>query len=201
MEYFFTRSSNLQRCMPKCDELVKNIYPKSVYQLRETLFDKLTAFDIKVADGDTLFNIFAVFDFESICVKNSKLFDTETTTCVGKHEPISVSITSNLLKEPIFICNTEPHSLVSAFVNSVESLADKNKLEMNLIFHDIATRIKKKLERVLSAINTKRRQLSNGNEPQERLVVMGDDDEDQINVSTQFLLTQKKTKELSFNNI
>ena len=33
---FFTKSSNL-RHMPKCEELVKNIYPKSVYQLRETL--------------------------------------------------------------------------------------------------------------------------------------------------------------------
>ena len=95
---FFTKSSNLQRHMPKCEELVRNIYPKSVYQLRENLFDKLRAFDIEVADGDTLFNNFAIFHFESICVKNSKLVDTETTTWVGKHEPISVSITSNLLK-------------------------------------------------------------------------------------------------------
>ena len=164
--FFFTRRSNLQRHMLKCEELVKNIFPKSIYQLRETLFDKLRAFDIEVADGDTLFNNFAVFDFESICVKNSKLVDTKTTTWVGKHEPFSVSITSNLLKEPIFICNTEPQSLVSAFINSVESLAEKNKLEMNLKFHDIATRIKEKLERVLSAMNTRRRQLSSGNEPQ-----------------------------------
>ena len=177
--------------MPKSEELVKNIYPKSVYQLRETLFDKLRAFDIEVADGYTLFNNFAVFDFELICVKNSKLVDTETTTWVGKQEPFSVSITSNLPEEPIFICTTEPHSLVSAFVNSVESLAEKNKLEMNLKFHDISTRIKEKLEGLLSAINTKRRQLSNGKEPQERLVDMGDDDEDEISVSTQFLLTQK----------
>ena len=63
---------------------------------------------------------------------------------------------------------------------------------MNLIFQDIATRIKEKLELVLSAINTKKRQLSNGNEPQERLVDMGDDDEFEISVSTQFLLTQTK---------
>ena len=83
-----------------------------------------------------------VFDFESVCVKNSKLVDTETTTWVGKHEPISVYITSNLLKESLFICNTEPYSLVSAFVNSVESLAEKKKLEMDLKFHDVATRIK-----------------------------------------------------------
>ena len=77
---FFTKSSNLQRCLRKCEELPKKIYPKSVYQLQETPFDKLRAFDIEVAEGDTLFNIFAVFDFESICVKNSKLFDTEATT-------------------------------------------------------------------------------------------------------------------------
>ena len=144
--------------MPKCEELVKNIYPKSICQLRETFFDKLMAFDIEVAEGDTFFNNFAVFDFESFCVKNSKLVDTETTTWVGKQEPISVSITSNLLGEPIFSCNTGPHSLVSAFVNSVESKAEKNKPEMNLNFYDIATRIEEKLERVLSAINTKRRQ-------------------------------------------
>ena len=30
---FLTRSSNLQRPMPKCEELVKDIYPKSVYQI------------------------------------------------------------------------------------------------------------------------------------------------------------------------
>ena len=31
---FFTRSSNLQRHMPNCEELVKNIYAESVYQLQ-----------------------------------------------------------------------------------------------------------------------------------------------------------------------
>ena len=145
-----------------------------------------------MAEGDTLFNNFAVFDFEPFCVKNSKLVDTETITWVGKHEPISVYITSNLLEKLIFICNTEPHSPVSAFVNSLESLTEKNKLEMNLKFHDTATRTKEKLERVLSDINTKKRQSSNGNEPQERLVGMVDDDEDEISVSAQFLLTQKE---------
>ena len=172
--------------------MVKNIHPKSVDQLRKTLFDKLRAFDIKVAERDTLFNNFAVVNFESICVKNGKLVDTEATTWVCKHQAISRSITSTLLKKPIFIWDTEPHSLISAFVNSVESLAKKSKLEMNHKFHDIATRIKEKLERVLSAINTKTRQLSNRNELQERSVDMGKDDEDEISVSAQFLLTPKK---------
>ena len=84
----FSRSVNLKRHLPKCDELVKNIYPKTVYQLRETFVDKLRAFDIKFEADQSLFNNFAVFDFESICVKNSSLFDAETTNWVGKHEPI-----------------------------------------------------------------------------------------------------------------
>ena len=106
---FITMSSNLQYHMRKCEELVNNFYPKSLYQLRETLFDKLRAVEIAVAEGDTLFNIFAVFDFEPNCVKNCKLVDTETTFCVVKHEPISVSITSYLLEEPLFICDPEPY--------------------------------------------------------------------------------------------
>ena len=71
----------------------------------------------------------------------------------------------------------------------MESLAEKNKLEMNLKFHASAARIREKLEQGLSAINTKRRQLSNRNEPQERSVDMGDDAEDKISVSTQFFFT------------
>ena len=63
---------------------------------------------------------------------------------------------------------------------------------MNLKFHDVAARIKQKLERVLWAINTNKKQLWIENEPEERLVYIGDDDKDEISVSTKFLLTQKK---------
>ena len=81
---FFRRSSNLQRHLPKCEELLGNIYPRSFYQL----FDKLKAFDIEVTEEKLLFNNFAVFDFESICVKSSTIADKETTTWVGENEPI-----------------------------------------------------------------------------------------------------------------
>ena len=66
-----------------------------------------------------------MFNFESICVKSSTIADTETTTWVDKQEPISGFITSNVLKEPIFICDTEPQSLVSSFVTSLETFAEK----------------------------------------------------------------------------
>ena len=38
---YFQKAGNLERHLVKCSERVKHIYPKNVYQLRETLFDKL----------------------------------------------------------------------------------------------------------------------------------------------------------------
>ena len=38
---YFQKSGNLERHLVRCSELVKHIYPKNVYQVRETLFDKL----------------------------------------------------------------------------------------------------------------------------------------------------------------
>ena len=63
--------------MSKCEELFENVFPKSVYQLRESFFDKLRAFDMEMEASAMLLSKFAVFDFESICVKNCKLADTE----------------------------------------------------------------------------------------------------------------------------
>ena len=44
---FFIKNLNLDKHLTKCSELVKNMYPSNVYQLRETLFDKLNSFGIK----------------------------------------------------------------------------------------------------------------------------------------------------------
>ena len=69
---FFRETGNLERHLVRCSERVKHIYPKNVYQLRETLFDKLDPFDIQYTDDQTLFTKLAVFDFESICILKEK---------------------------------------------------------------------------------------------------------------------------------
>ena len=51
---FLRRSSNIQRQLPKCEELVRTSYPRSVYQFRETLFSKLKAFEIEVTENKFL---------------------------------------------------------------------------------------------------------------------------------------------------
>ena len=57
---FFNRTFILERHLTTCSERVKNVYPRNVYQIRETLFDKLDSFGIKYTSDQKLqkFNIF-----------------------------------------------------------------------------------------------------------------------------------------------
>ena len=81
---------------------MRHIYAKNVYELRENLFEKLEVFSLPVSEGNKLFNNLAIFNFESICVPTEELKKKQTTTWIGKHFAISVSI-SNLIDEPIFL--------------------------------------------------------------------------------------------------
>ena len=124
---YFQKSGNLERHLVRCSERVKHIYPKNVYQLRERLFDKLESFDIQYTDDQKLFNNLAVFDFESICIPEEKFKNTEMTTWIGKHVPISVSISSNLITKPMFLCISNPRNLVESLIDAVEGLATQSK--------------------------------------------------------------------------
>ena len=131
---FFSKTGNLERHLVACSDHVKHVYPKSVYLLRKTLFEKLDAFKIRCRNEQKLFKSLAIFDFEPICVKEDSYNQTETTTWIGKHVPISVSISSNLIPEPIFLCNANPHHLISFFISALEGLATQSKTQMKLNF-------------------------------------------------------------------
>ena len=90
-----------------------------MYQLQETLFDKIDSFDIPYSDDQKLFITMAIFDFDSICVQENNFRDTDTTTLIGKHVPMSVSISSNLIEQPIFLCNSNTASFVESFVDDL----------------------------------------------------------------------------------
>ena len=82
-----------------------------------------------------------MFNFKSICVQEESFKDTRTTTWIGKNVPISVSISSNLVEEQIFLYNSDPHHLVSSFIGAMEGLASQSKTQMKLLFLDIKTTI------------------------------------------------------------
>ena len=63
---FFNRTFILERHLTTCSGRVKNVYPRNVYQIRETLFDQLDSFDIKYTSEQNLFKNLAIFDFETI---------------------------------------------------------------------------------------------------------------------------------------
>ena len=139
--FFFNRTFNLVPYLIACSERVKKVYPRNVYQIRETLFDKLDSFGIKNTNDQNLFKNLAIFDFESICVQEETIRDTNTTTWIGKHVPKLVSISSNLVEEPVLLCNSDLHHIVASFIGALEILASQSKAKMKNLFPDIETTI------------------------------------------------------------
>ena len=183
---FFSKTGNLERHLVTCSQRVKHIYPKNVHELRETLFEKLDAFDTPYGSEQKLFKNLAIFDFESICVKEESYKQTETTTWIGKHVPISVSISSNLIPEPIFLCNANPHHLISSFITALEGLSTQSKTQMKLNFIEVETAIKIKPCAPLEQLNQRRNRAERVSNFVDDCVV-----EEEEHLSTQFLRTQK----------
>ena len=51
---FLSRAFDLERHLTTCSEPVNNIYPRNVYQIRETLFDNVDSFGIKYTSQQKL---------------------------------------------------------------------------------------------------------------------------------------------------
>ena len=126
----------------------------------------------------------AVFAFESICVPSNELKDTNTTTWIGKHEIISVSISSKLIQEPIFFCNKDPKTLIVTFVEALEELASKSKAEMLQKFLPIENAIKTRVSSILEKLNGRKDEST----PMFEFQYI---EEEEIDISTQFLQIQK----------
>ena len=149
---YFNRTCHLERNLTTCSEQVKNIYPRYVYQIRETLFHKLDSFGITYTTEQKLYKSLAMFDFESNCVLAETFRDTNTTTWIRKKVPSSASNSSNFVEEPIFLCNCDPHHLVALFIGALENLASQSKAKIKNLFLDIETTMKKKLGNILEKI-------------------------------------------------
>ena len=174
--------------MVTCSDRVKQIYPKSVYKLGKTLLEKLDSFNIPYRTKQKLFKNLAIFDFESICVKEANSYkQTETATWIGKHVPISVSISSNLISEPIFLCNTNPHHLISSFISALDGLATQSKAQLKLNFIEVETAIKIKMCAILEQLKQKRNRAKRVPNFVEDCIV----EEEEKDLPKQFLQMQK----------
>ena len=158
-----------------------------MYTLRETLFDKLDGFGISYNKDQKLFKNLAIFDFESICVPSDQLKDTNTTTWIGKHEPISVSISSNLIDEPVFLCDKDPKALIISFVEAIEDLANKSKTEMWTKFSSIEAVIRARVNAIGENLIKRKDQNASTFECEDERT----EEDDEADMSTQFLQMQK----------
>ena len=98
-------------------------------------------------------------------------------------------MSSNLIPEPIFLCNSDPRHLVSSFVSALEGLATQSKAQMKLRFFEVETTIKIKLSSILEQLNQRHRQ-------RERVIDYDNDEyfndtAEEKELSTQFLQLQK----------
>ena len=120
-------------------------YPQNVYELRKILLVKYDAFKIPYKEQQKLFQNIVVSDFDSICVEEDSHKETETTLWIGMNVQISVSIPSNLIHEPIFLCDASPNHFVSSFLTALERIATKIKTQNKLKFCEVETAMEIKL--------------------------------------------------------
>ena len=66
---FFKRTSNSERNLTTCSEGVKHVYPRNVYQLRETFFDKLDSIGFKYTSEQKNFKNLAMINFDVFVFK------------------------------------------------------------------------------------------------------------------------------------
>ena len=157
---FFKWSATLQIHQAKGEDFVWKVYPKTMILRRWTLFDRMTTFDFEVTKDTIQFNIFAVFDCEPNCGKNSKATARETTTRVGKLDPTSVSLSTNPWQKSVFVCETRTHWLASALVHYVENLADEKRFDIGIAIQEFATTSNEEVRTVRSSISTRGKQSS-----------------------------------------
>ena len=113
----------------------------------------MEGFKIPVSKDKALFNSLAIFDFLSTCVPSDELKATQTTSWIGKLVPISVSISSNLIYEPVFLYNKDPQKLIIDFVIQLELSAEKSKLEMRTKFQDVERVVNERMSKFFQELN------------------------------------------------
>ena len=181
---FIKRAGIFHRHVKSSKDRIQLIYPKSVYTLRETLFEKLDGFGIGYEEEQKLFKNLAVFDLGSIYVPSNELKDTNTTIWIGNYEPISVSISSNLIQEPIFLCNKVSKTLIVSFFEALEELASKSKAETLQKFSSIENAIKTRVISIFEKLNGMKYERT----PKFEFQYI---EEEEIDMSTQFPQIQK----------
>ena len=150
------KTGNLERHLVRCSDRWSIYIQRMCINSDKRILISLTrSISNTQINRNSFFNL-AVFDFESICIPEEKFKNTEMTTWIGKHDPISDSISSNLISEHIFLRNFNPRDSVELFQHAVEGWPTQSKTQMKMKFLEVETTIKSKLTRTLVSLNERR---------------------------------------------
>ena len=109
---------------------MKQVYPRNLFELRETFFEKIDALNVHYKSEQNFFESLAILHFYSVYVNEEKYKELETTEWIGKHVPISVKFGSTTH----FLCIPDPHHLFSLVNFALQGLVFQSKAHNKLNF-------------------------------------------------------------------
>ena len=91
----FKNEWNLKRHYGSCYERTKYVFPGGFHKTDQTIFEKLEYLDIFVPSNERYYHNFSVWDMEAVLLKLEQNV-TDKLHWISRHEPISLTIASNI---------------------------------------------------------------------------------------------------------
>lgn len=117
-DILFRSKWTLARHQKTCEHATKLRFPRGYFECPKTIFDKLTDLGKHVEPSLKSYPWFITFDMEAM-LKRTQEQVGENLTKTSRHEPILVSICSNVdwYTDPKFILNKDLDSLLTKMIN------------------------------------------------------------------------------------
>ena len=149
----FKNEWNLKRHYGSCYERTKYIFPGGFHKTDQTIFEKLEFLDIFVPTNERFYHNFSVWDMEAILLKVEQNV-TDKLHWISKHEPISVSIASNVdgYNNPKCFVDISPQKLISKMMEYLNEISEINANNLKMKFKYVFEAFDELLERY-SVIN------------------------------------------------
>ena len=122
----FVQLSDFNRHQGSCANATEYEFAGGFHKMSLSIFDRLEEFDIVVPEENRLYPWFIVYDFEAILAPITEEQPTPRLKWLRKHEPISVSVASNVpgFEEAKCFVNPDPKELIESMMTYMGSIAD-----------------------------------------------------------------------------
>ena len=122
----FDHLSHWNRHQGSCANATEYEFPGGFHKMSPSIFDRLEEFDIVVPKENRLYPWFIVYDFEAILTPIKEEQPTPRLKWLRKHEPISVSVASNVpgFEEAKCFVNADPKALIESMMTYMGSIAN-----------------------------------------------------------------------------